>query len=80
MDPAHHLLLKVAEETLRLLWRSAAGDAFNGALAVALSEGTDFETAVRWGLAGGAVSVTRAGAQPSMPNRDELIAQMKVKA
>lgn len=57
----------------------AAGDAFNGALAVALSEGTDFEAAVRWGLAGGAVSVTRAGAQPSMPTREELIAQMRVK-
>jgi ribokinase len=50
----------------------AAGDAFNGALAVALSEGFPIEEAVRWGMAGGAKSVTKEGAQASMPDRDEL--------
>ena len=50
----------------------AAGDAFNGALAAALSEGRSIEQAIRWGLAGGALSVTRRGAQPAMPSRDEL--------
>jgi ribokinase len=52
----------------------AAGDAFNGALAVALSEGRPFEEAVRWGLAGGACAVTVEGAQPSMPDRETLLA------
>ncbi len=48
----------------------AAGDAFNGALAVALAEGLALREAVRWGVAAGAISVTKAGAQPSLPNRD----------
>ena len=51
----------------------AAGDAFNGALAVALSEGHSLESAVRWGCAGGALSVTRVGAQDSMPKRAEVL-------
>ena len=50
----------------------AAGDAFNGALAVALSEGQTLESAVRWGCAAGALSVTRVGAQDSMPERSEV--------
>jgi ribokinase len=50
----------------------AAGDAFNGALAVALSKGLQMEEAVRWGMAGGALSVTKEGAQPAMPRSDEL--------
>lgn len=48
----------------------AAGDAFNGGLATGLAAGHDLRTAVRWGAAAGALSVTKEGAQPSMPNRD----------
>lgn len=55
----------------------AAGDAFNGGLATALSEGQPFEAAIRWGLAAGAISVTRPGAQPSMPDRQELLAMLE---
>ena len=51
----------------------AAGDAFNGALAVALSEGRPIDEAIRWGMAGGPLSVTKEGAQPAMPERKELI-------
>ena len=54
----------------------AAGDAFNGALAVALSEGHSLESAVRWGCAAGALSVTRVGAQDSMPERAEALGLM----
>jgi ribokinase len=50
----------------------AAGDAFNGGLATALLEGQELPTAVRWGAAVGALSATKAGAQPSMPSRTEL--------
>ncbi len=53
---------------------TAAGDAFAGALAVALAEGTDLPAAVQFANAAGAVSVTRMGAQPSMPTRDEVLA------
>lgn len=52
----------------------AAGDAFNGALAVALSEGHSLESAVRWGCAAGALAVTQVGAQDSMPERDAVLA------
>jgi ribokinase len=52
----------------------AAGDAFNGALAVALAEDRPFGEAVRWALAGGACAVTKEGAQPSMPDREVLLA------
>ena len=51
----------------------AAGDAFNGGLAVALSEGKDIIEAVRWGAAAGAIATTRKGALPSMPFRDEVL-------
>jgi ribokinase len=49
-----------------------AGDAFCGALADALARGLDLEGAVPWGIHAGAVAVTRAGAQPSMPTRDDV--------
>ncbi len=51
---------------------TAAGDVFNGALAVALAEGQELEQAVRFANAAGAISVTRMGAQPSAPGRGEI--------
>jgi ribokinase len=51
---------------------TAAGDAFNGALAVALSEGKSLVDAARWAATAAAISVTRAGAQPSLPTRAVL--------
>jgi ribokinase len=51
---------------------TAAGDTFNGALAVALAEGQPMIDAVRFANAAGALSVTRMGAQPSAPQRSEI--------
>ena len=51
---------------------TAAGDAFNGAFAVALAEGADLDRAVRFATTAAAISVTRHGAQPSMPSRAEV--------
>jgi len=56
----------------------AAGDAFCGALAAALAEGRDMETAVRFAGAAGALCTTRRGAQEALPSRgeiDELLAR-----
>jgi len=49
-----------------------AGDCFNGAFAVALLEGNDPWAAARFASAAAAISVTRHGAQASMPSRDEV--------
>ena len=51
---------------------TAAGDVFNGVLAVALAEGQTLEQAVRFANAAAAISVTRMGAQPSAPKRKEI--------
>jgi ribokinase len=51
---------------------TAAGDVFNGALAVALGEGRPLLEAVRFANAAAAISVTRLGAQPSAPERKEI--------
>lgn len=52
---------------------TAAGDCFNGALAVALAEGKTIVDAIRFGNLAASLSVTRAGAQSSMPSRVELM-------
>ena len=51
---------------------TSAGDAFHGALAVALAERTPLAEAVRFGAAAGALAVTRPGVQDSMPRREEV--------
>jgi len=51
---------------------TAAGDVFNGALAVALAEGKPLLDAVRFANAAAAISVTRMGAQPSAPTRRQI--------
>ncbi|MFN3936729.1 MAG: ribokinase [Gemmobacter sp.] len=51
---------------------TGAGDAFNGAFAVALAEGLDGPAAVRFGCAAASISVTRPGTAASMPSRAEI--------
>ncbi len=51
---------------------TAAGDAFNGAFATALMLGMEQVEAARFAVAAAAISVTRHGAQPSMPTRAEV--------
>ena len=57
-----------------------AGDCFNGAFAVALMEGKDPWTAARFASAAAAISVTRRGAQASMPSRADVEAFLAERA
>ncbi|MEN6392274.1 MAG: PfkB family carbohydrate kinase, partial [Anaerolineaceae bacterium] len=50
---------------------TAAGDCFVGAIAVGLAEGKSLVEAAHFASAAAAISVTRYGAQPSMPTREE---------
>jgi len=51
---------------------TAAGDAFNGALAVALAEGRPLLEAARFANAAAALATTKMGAQPSLAGRDDI--------
>ena len=68
--PAEELLIPA--RTVTPVDTTAAGDVFNGALLVALSEGRSLADAVRFAAHSASVSVTRMGAQASIPWRGEL--------
>lgn len=58
---------------------TAAGDAFNGGLAAALSQGLSLQQAIIWGSAAGALAATKSGAQFSLPDRhtfDKFLQEM----
>jgi ribokinase len=57
---------------VRVVDTTAAGDAFVGALATALGEGLPLASAAHFASAVAALSVTRPGAQPSLPYRPEV--------
>lgn len=51
---------------------TAAGDCFSGCLAAAIAEGRPLAVAARFASAAASLSVTRRGAQPSLPRREEI--------
>lgn len=51
---------------------TAAGDVYNGALCAALAEGQSLQDALKFATKASAISVTRVGAQPSVPTREEV--------
>ena len=65
---------EVAALTVRAVDATAAGDAFCGVLAASLADGLPLPEALRWANAAGALAVTRLGALPSLPRRDEVAA------
>jgi len=68
-DPAYY---SIPAFPVRVVDTTAAGDAFVGALATGLGERLSLSAAVRFASAAAAISVTRAGAQPSLPYRSEV--------
>jgi len=66
----------IAGHTVEAKDTTAAGDVFNGALAVAIAENKSIDAAIRFANAAAAVSVTRMGAQPSAPTREEIDSMM----
>ncbi len=51
---------------------TTAGDAFNGALVLALAEGRPMQEAILFANAAGALTVTRKGVQDALPTREEI--------
>lgn len=69
-DGRPHLVPPIAG--IQAIDATAAGDAYNGALAVALAEGCGLSDAAHFATRAAAISVTRRGAQPSLPTRSEI--------
>lgn len=67
-----HMVELVPAVQVEAIDTTAAGDVFNGALTVALSEGRDLKEAVGFACKASAISVTRVGAQSSAPYRNEV--------
>jgi ribokinase len=64
--------LKVPAPRVEAIDTVGAGDAFNGALAVALSENRPIAEAAAWASAAAALAVTQAGAQAALPLREAI--------
>lgn len=67
--------LKIKEDApvVQALDTTAAGDTFNGALAVALTEKMEWKKALKFAIMAASISVTRLGAQSSIPYRNEIL-------
>lgn len=65
-------IVEIAAPKVKAVDTTGAGDAFTGALAAALADGTALEPAARRAAKVAAISVTRSGAQPSYPSAEEL--------
>ncbi len=62
----------VAAPSVSVVDTTAAGDCFSGALAVALAEKKSLAQAVKFASVSASISVTRMGAQASLPSRKEV--------
>jgi ribokinase len=67
------LKIKINAPVVEPIDTTAAGDTFNGAITVALTENMEWDKAIRFAVRAASISVTRMGAQSSVPNRKEII-------
>lgn len=63
---------KIAAPVVKAMDTTAAGDTFSGALTVAVTEKMSWQQAVQFAVAAASISVTRMGAQASVPYRKEI--------
>ena len=68
----NHMELKVDAPVVEAMDTTAAGDTFSGALTVAIIENMDWKRAVEFAVNAASISVTRMGAQASVPYRKEI--------
>ena len=54
-----------------------AGDAFAGAFATSMDVGHSFQQALQWGCVAGALACQASGAQSSLPNQQQILAQLQ---
>ncbi len=66
--------VSVPAPTVQVVDTTGAGDTFAGALAAFLDEGRPLDAAMRLAAVAGALTCTREGAQPSFPQRDDILA------
>ncbi|MBR4994723.1 MAG: ribokinase [Alistipes sp.] len=66
------MFMRVEARKVEAVDTTAAGDTFNGVLVSVMSEGRSVIDAVREASAAAAISVTRMGAQPAAPTREEV--------
>lgn len=71
------LLAETAPPKIQAVDATGAGDAFVGALTVALLEGQEPDDALAFACTAGALAATRPGAQPSLPWRAEVDASLR---
>ena len=64
--------LKIDAPVVQAMDTTAAGDTFSGAIAVAITEKMDWKEAIQFAVKAASISVTRMGAQASVPYRKEI--------
>lgn len=69
----HKLKFTIPAPAVQANDTTAAGDTFNGAVAVAITEGMGWQAAVQFAVVAASISVTRMGAQTSVPYRHEIV-------
>ena len=74
-----HMMMRVEAIKVEAVDTTAAGDTYNGVLASVIAEGKSLIDAVHEANIAGAISVTRMGAQPAAPTREEIVAMKKKK-
>ena len=70
-------LLRQAAVSVRAVDTTAAGDTYTGFFLAGVLGGREAEWAMRYAATAAAIAVTRPGAAPSIPSRQEVLAEMK---